>query len=133
MCIRRHLHGQRGSEMTEAAITLPVMALILLALLNLGYMAYEAQVAQSAARHGARMASVAQSAAQQVAVAQSEAASAARATLGASFAGVEVSGGAVGSTVQVTVKARVPQWLTGFNMILPDHVKGTAYFRAEGW
>ena len=119
--------------MTEAALTLPVMLLILMAIINLGYMAYEAQVTQAAARHAARTASVAQGAGNQIAIAQSEAAAVARATLGGRFAGVEASGSGVGGTVQVTVRANVPRWLAGFNIVLPSQVKGTAYFRAEGW
>ena len=131
--MRRFLRCEKGSEMTEAALTLPVMLLILMAVINLGYMAYEAQVAQAAARHGARMASVAQGAGNQVAIAQSEAAAVASSTLGRRFAGVEASGSGPGGTVKVTVRASVPQWLAGFNLLFPSQVKGTAFFRAEGW
>ena len=131
--MRRFVRYCAGAELTEAAITLPVMLLILMALINLGYMAYEAQVAQAAARHGARVASVAQGVSLQAALAQSEAASAAQATLGSRFAGVSVEPAGVGGTVKVTVRAKVPNWLGGFGILLPDEVRGTAYFRAEGW
>lgn len=114
----RLLKGQRGAEMTEAALTLPVMLLVLFAIINLGDIAYEAQVAQAAARHGARMASVAQGTGNQAAVAYAEAARAAQATLRGNLVGVEVSPAAVGVYRAARYLSLAPEdWATAESLV----------------
>ena len=57
--MKRWLFGKRG-DMVEGAITLPIMALLALALVNLALAGFAANTAQNAANHGARMAAVTQ-------------------------------------------------------------------------
>lgn len=57
--LKRWLFGRRG-DMVEGAITLPVMALLALALVNLALAGFAANTAQNAAAYGARMAAVTQ-------------------------------------------------------------------------
>ena len=57
--LKRWLFGRRG-DMVEGAITLPVMALLALALVNLALAGFAANTAQNAATYGARMAAVTQ-------------------------------------------------------------------------
>ncbi len=47
--------------MAEAAITTPVIILLMVVILNFGMLAYTAQAAENAANYGARRGSVAQS------------------------------------------------------------------------
>ena len=57
--LKRWLFGRRG-DMIEGAITLPVMALLALALVNLALAGFAANTAQNAASYAARMAAVTQ-------------------------------------------------------------------------
>jgi len=57
--LKRWILGKQG-DMVEGALTLPVMALLALALVNLALAGFAANTAQSAAAHGARMAAVTQ-------------------------------------------------------------------------
>ncbi|MGB9619347.1 MAG: TadE/TadG family type IV pilus assembly protein, partial [Armatimonadota bacterium] len=54
------LCDKRASELVEAALTLPIVLLILLAIIQFGIVVYGSQMAKEAARHGARMGSVVQ-------------------------------------------------------------------------
>ncbi|MDD5369155.1 MAG: pilus assembly protein, partial [Anaerolineaceae bacterium] len=56
----RFLRENQGIETIEAAITLPIAILVMLATINLGMVVYGHQAVQAAARQGARMGSVAQ-------------------------------------------------------------------------
>ena len=58
--IERFYADQRG-DMAEAAITTPVIILLMVVILNFGMLAYTAQAAENAANYGARRGSVAQS------------------------------------------------------------------------
>lgn len=50
--------GQRGAILVESAFVLPILALIFLCIVDLGFAVREHQVLQNAAREGARIASL---------------------------------------------------------------------------
>ena len=58
--MRTFRRDERG-DMAEAAITTPVIILLMGVILNFGMLAYTAQAAENAANYGARRGSVAQS------------------------------------------------------------------------
>lgn len=129
--MRRFLGGQCGVETLEAAITLPLMVLILLTIVEFGWAVYAQQVAQEAARHGVRMGIVSQGNAVGAAM------SAASEYVGnGALRGAQVSvlapGGVVGTTLRVRVRYEVPHFL-GFIGLPPLVVTGEAEGRQEGW
>lgn len=118
-------------ETLEAAITLPLMVLILLTIVEFGWAVYAQQVAQEAARHGVRMGIVSQGNAVGAAM------SAASEYVGnGALRGAQVSvlapGGVVGTTLRVRVRYEVPHFL-GFIGLPPLVVTGEAEGRQEGW
>jgi hypothetical protein len=130
--------NKRALEVIEAAATLPVMLLILVALVNLGFAVYARQAVQNAAAYGARMGSVAQDCR---ACAAYSAASGAVAGSLVRNASVQIlaPGGTVGSILRIRVTGEVPN-LMGPLMALnggggggPIVVSAEATFRAEGW
>jgi len=130
--------NRRALDVIEAAATLPVMLLILVSLVNLGFAVYAHQAVQNAAAYGARMCSVAQDCR---ACAAYSAASGAVAGSLVRNANVEVlaPGGTVGSVLKIRVTGEVPN-LMGPLMALnggggggPIVVSAEATFRAEGW
>ncbi len=127
----RFLRGQRGAETLEAAVTLPLMILILLTIVEFGWAVYAQQVAQEAARQGVRVGIVSQGNA--AAAALSTASSYARnAALQGAQASVLAPGGVVGSSLRVRVRYTVPHFL-GFLGMPPLVVTGEAEGRQEGW
>jgi hypothetical protein len=135
--LRYLLHDERGSELLEAALTLPLVMLVTLAIVNLGMAVYAGQMAQAAARHGARMGSVAQQNA--AGIAAGEAAGFANGAFGIGNPQVSIlaPGGVVGSIIKVRVDYTVPNLLSGFGFPGlprgPFKVHGEATFRQEGW
>ena len=129
--MRRFLRGQRGVETLEAAVTLPLMVLILLTIVEFGWAVYAQQVAQEAARHGVRMGVVSQGNA-----AGAAASAAAQYASNGALQGAQVSvlapGGVVGTTLRVRVRYEVPHFL-GFLGLPPLVVTGEAEGRQEGW
>lgn len=133
--------NQRGDVFAETAFALPVVLLVTLGLLQGGLLAYAANAASQAARHGARMASVAQGGLG-AAVAVSEAYQAARQLFPMDpQPGVELlsPGGAPGSEVTVRVTLRAPNLLSPLSALFPILPRGafpvhaSATFRQEGW
>ena len=51
---RRSQHRQRGTALIEMAIVLPLLTLLLIGIVNMGFLIREHQVLQNAAREGAR-------------------------------------------------------------------------------
>ncbi len=130
------LRDRRG-ELDEAALVLPVLLLISLALVNMAILGFAAVNAGNAANYGARMGSVAQSNPTGVAIASANQMLAA-APVG-SYA-VTVSGsGLPGAMMTVTVRYTVPNYFGGlagfFGVSSPGNFTNTAtsYFRQEGW
>ena len=134
--MRKLLRDRRG-ELDEAALVLPVLLLISLALVNMAILGFAAVNAGNAANYGARMGSVAQSNPTGVAIASANQMLAA-APVG-SYA-VTVSGsGLPGAMMTVTVRYTVPNYFGGlagfFGVSSPGNFTNTAtsYFRQEGW
>jgi Flp pilus assembly protein TadG len=55
---RGRLAGQRGAQLVEFALVLPVLLLVLAGILDMGFMFKDFQVVTNAAREGARMAAL---------------------------------------------------------------------------
>jgi len=131
------LRDNRG-EMAEAAITTPVVILMMVALINLGLIVFVQQAAQNAANYGARVGSVAQdNPAGRAVAAANQAAS--HAIIGDYSVNVLAPGGVAGSTLAVRVKYQVPNLFFGLGSLfkgIPDGPftgSAQATFRQEGW
>ncbi|MBC7258736.1 MAG: pilus assembly protein [Chloroflexi bacterium] len=129
--MRRFLREQRGVETVEAAVTLPLMVLILLTIVEFGWAVYAQQVAQEAARHGVRMGVVSQGDAAGAAMSAASSYAASGALQGAQVS-VLAPGGVVGTTLRVRVRYDVPHFL-GFMGLPPLVVTGEAEGKQEGW
>jgi hypothetical protein len=134
--MRRRIASRRA-ELDEAALALPVLLLISLALINLGLLGFAAVNAGNAAEYGARMGSVAL--ADQAGAAYAAALAKVNAAPVGSYT-VNVSGGGrPGSRIEVAVTYRVPNYFGGlaamFGVSAPSYFQGAAraYFRQEGW
>ena len=55
---RRSQHQQRGTVLIEMAVVLPLLTLLLIGIVNMGFLIREHQVLQNAAREGARYSSL---------------------------------------------------------------------------
>jgi Flp pilus assembly protein TadG len=133
--IPRLLTDERGSEMTEAVVTIPIMVTLLLGLVQLGIVVYGAQMAKEAARHGARVGSVAQTnAAARAHVAAAQFADSAF-PIGSPNVQILAPGGIVGSRLRVRVSYDVQNIMGGMPGLPsgPFQVSGEATARQEGW
>ncbi len=133
--MRRFLLNRRASELTEAALTLPIVLLLLLGMVQFGIVVYGSQMAKEAARHGARMGSVAQdNPAMRAYVAALEFAESAL-PIGEPEVRILAPGGVVGTELRIRVSYRVPNLVGGFPGIPPGPftVFGEATARQEGW
>ena len=135
--MRRFVRDDRG-DMAEAAITTPVIVLLMVVILNFGMLAYTAQAAENAANYGARRGSVAQSNA--VGEAISAAIYAANQALMGEYSVQAVApGGIAGSELGIRVTYRVPNLMAPLTGMFPGLPRGdftgdaTAVFRQEGW
>ena len=139
---RRFVHSlsdERGTELLEAALTLPIAVLVLVSAVNLGIAVYAGQMAKEAARHGARMGSVAQE--NPTGIAASEALNFAQSTfaIGDPRVAILSPGGVSGSILKVRVTYQVPNFMSGFAGMFPGvptgpfEVVGEATARQEGW
>ena len=124
--------------MLEAVITTPVVILLMVAILNLGMLAYAAQAAENAANYGARRGSVAQVNAAVVAASAANYA-ATQAVIGEYTVQVVAPGGIVGEELGIQVTYRIPNMLRFLTGLFPGLPQGdftgsaTAVFRQEGW
>jgi Flp pilus assembly protein TadG len=134
------LTDRRGSEMAEAAISIPVVLMILVLALNVTRAGYAAMAARTAADYGARVGSV--SGANARAYAES-AANVSLAQSGVDISGFEVNAAVLGEgggqVVVVTVSWSSPTLLAGICTIFgegcPDEFSGEerSVWRMEGW
>ncbi len=135
--LSRFFHDERG-DMAEAAITTPIIILLMVTILNFGMIAYTAQAAENAANYGARRGSVAQDNAIGTAVAAAHYA-ANRSLLGEYSVQAVAPGGIAGSELGIRVTYRVPNLMRPLAGLFPGLPKGdftgdaTATFRQEGW
>jgi Flp pilus assembly protein TadG len=132
------LTSRRGSNMAEAAITMPVVLMVLFFALNVSLASYTAVAAANAASYGARLG----------AVARDNPVDWARAGVIASLRKAHAPGGfayavlvdeQVGGAVQVTVFWTYPSMLSGicnfFGGGCPANFSGntTSIWKKEGW
>jgi Flp pilus assembly protein TadG len=130
------LRDGSATELTEAAVTIPVVFLLFLGIVQFGIVVYGSQMAKEAARHGARVGSVAQD--YPVARARHAALGFAHTSLPIGDPEVEVLvpfGIATGSELRVRVTYKVPNLVGGFPGMPsgPYVVEGEASARQEGW
>jgi len=138
MCfLRRFVCDERG-DMAEAAITTPVIVLLMVCIMNFGMVAYASQAAENAANYGARRGSVAQR--DPAGTAASAAAYVAeRALVGEYAVAVVAPGGIAGTELGIRVTYRVPNLMAPLAGLFPGLRQSdftgnaTAIFRQEGW
>ena len=58
VALRRRLRSERGAELLEFALVLPLLLLVLAGILDMGFLFKDYEVVTNAAREGARMASL---------------------------------------------------------------------------
>jgi Flp pilus assembly protein TadG len=131
--VRVFLFGKRGSSgFAQAALVIPLMAILTVFMISFGGASFVANVAANAANHGARVGSVYQ---QGAADAAYSAAMRSASSQGVGDYSVQVSGGGrPGTTITVSVFWRFPN-LLGPLVGLPSYFSGdaTSVFRQEGW
>jgi Flp pilus assembly protein TadG len=125
------LRDKRGAELVEAAATLPVVLMLVLAVIEFGWDLYAWQAAQQAARHGVRMGVV-----DQLTPAATARAAAEDFAHGAGLrtANVHITapGGRPGMPLALRVEYDPPNFLSqmfGLNPIITAEATG----RQEGW
>jgi len=131
----RFFRDQHAMEALEAAITTPIVLLLMLATLNLGLLVYGQQALEASARQGARMGSVAQTAAGSVASRAAQSAITASRLVQNPEVTILSPGGRAGSLLRVRVSGEIPNFLGGLLPGLPDPfvLSAEAEFRQEGW
>ena len=131
----RFLRSLNAIETLEAAITLPVAVLVMLAVVNLGMVVYGQQAVQAAARHGARMGSVAQQCGACYAVSGASQAIQHDPIVKSASVDVVAPGGVAGSILTVRVSGQIPNFIGHLAPGLPASfpVSAEATFRQEGW
>jgi len=133
--LKRWLFGKRG-DMVEGAITLPIMAMLALALVNLAIAGFAANTAQNAAAYGARMAAVTQD---NPAGRGLDAANQVLAQTGVGAYSVNIAADSrLGGQVRVEVSWKVPNVFGGLLAFFggidgPLQGKAVAVQRKEGW
>jgi uncharacterized membrane protein len=139
MKVLKFLRDRKAIETVEAAITLPIALLVMLATINLGLVVFGQQAVQSAARHGARMGSVAQSCPACWAVTEARGAIEGAGVVHNPDVQILSGGGRAGSVLKIRVTGEVPNFFGGLGAIFPGlpsgpfQLKGEATFRQEGW
>ena len=131
----RFLKARKAIETLEAAITLPIAILVMLATVNLGMVVYGQQAVQAAARQGARMGSVAQQCSACYAVTAASSAIGSDPIVKQAGVAILSPGGVAGSILTVRVTGLIPNFMGAFVPGLPGNftVSAEATFRQEGW
>jgi len=135
----KFLRDRKALETVEAAITLPIAILVMLATINLGLVVFGQQAVQAAARHGARMGSVAQQCAACLAVREARGAIETAAIVQKGDVIILAPGGRAGSILKIRVTGQVPNFFGGLSAIFPGlpegpfQLKAESTFRQEGW
>jgi hypothetical protein len=131
----RFLNARKAIETLEAAITLPIAILVMLATVNLGMVVYGLQAVQAAAREGARMGSVAQQCSACYALSAANSAIGSDPIVKQPGVAILSPGGVAGSILTVRVSGQIPNFMGAFVPGLPGNftVSAEATFRQEGW
>lgn len=134
----RLLRSRRGDEFAEAAIAMPAIVLVTIALMNLTLAGFASVNANNAANYGARVGSVTQRGAGGAAYEAAQT-SISHAPVGEYSVGVS-GGGYPGAQINVTVDWRVPNYMGSLLAFvggkgLSGDIQGTSTstFRQEGW
>lgn len=127
--------SKRGTEVMEAAVTIPIMVMLVLAIVQFGVLAYASQMAKEAARHGARVGSVAQDDPAGRAAAAAYIFAEGVFAIGDPQVSILAPGGIVGSELRVRVTYHVPNLMRGFPGLPTEGFEtfGEATARQEGW
>jgi hypothetical protein len=129
---------EKGQSLTEAAVALPVVLLVLMGVINIALYGLAGMNASNAANYGARQASVAVPPNGPSTALNSTTAKLAQVPVGTYQVNVS-GGGGRGSMIQVEVRYSVPNYLSGlmslFSSSTPTEWTGTtvSWFRQEGW
>jgi len=133
IALRRFLQGRRAaSGFAQAALVIPLMAILTVAMISFGGAAFVANNAANAANHGARVGSVYQQGAAEAAY--SAALRSANAQSIGQYAVTVAGGGRPGATISVRVDWRFPNLLgplIGLGPFFSGNTMST--FRQEGW
>jgi len=131
--LRQRLICQRWGTMVEGAIVIPILLMVTLLIIQFGMLAYANQMAEEAARYGARVGSVTQK--NPAGAAAAAAGSFASSAFGAGSPNVSVlaPGGVAGSTLKVRVEYQVPNIAGAFLPVGSLTASGEATTRQEGW
>jgi Flp pilus assembly protein TadG len=133
------LTDKRGSEMAEAAISIPVVLMILLFALNVTRAGYAAMAARNAADYGARVGAVAGANPRQYAQSAAETSLRQSGVSGGFTVDAQVTGEGPGEIVSVTVEWRTKTLLAGICTLFGEgcpaefHGEARAVWRREGW
>jgi hypothetical protein len=133
------LTDKRASEMAEAAISIPVVLLVLVLALNVTRAGYAAMAARNAANYGARVGAVAGSNPRQYAQSAAETSLRQSGVTGDFTIDAQVNGEGPGGIVSVTVGWSTKTLLAGicslFGEGCPAKFRGEAraVWRREGW
>ena len=137
--MKRILSDRRGIETLEAAFTLPIAILVMVAVINFGMVVFAQQAVQAAVRHGARMGSVSQDCGACRAVSEARSAISSASLVQNASVVVLAPGGSAGSILKLRVSGQVPNLFAGLGAIFPRlpsgpfNVSAEATFRQEGW
>lgn len=129
----KFLQGRRAaSGFAQAALVIPLMAILTVAMISFGGAAFVANNAANAANHGARVGSVYQSGAAEAAY--SAAMQSANSQSIGQYAVTVAGGGCAGATITVRVDWRFPNILGSLIGVGPYFSGSTmSTFRQEGW
>jgi len=133
------LFDKRAGSMAEAAISMPVVLLILVFGLNVGRAGYAAMAARNAANYGARIGAVAGSNPYQYAKTAAETSLRQSGAAGEYAVDVQVIGEGPGAVITVTVTWSTPTIMSGLCRLFGEGCPATfdgrarAVWRREGW
>ena len=125
------LRDRQAIETVEAAITLPIALLAMIATMNLGLVVFGQQAVQAAARHGARMGSVAQSCPACWAVREARGAIENAGTVQNPSVAILSGGGRAGSILKIRVTGEVPNFFGGLSALFPGLPEGPFQLKAR--
>ncbi len=133
--IARLARSKRGSAMVESAIVIPILLIITMATIQFGLVMYAGQMAEEAARYGARVGAVSQQNPGGRAAAAAGSFAQSAFSLGGPSVEILAPGGVAGSTLKVRVSYQIPNMMGGLVPGLPGRftAHGEATTRQEGW
>jgi hypothetical protein len=135
----KFLKDNRGMELLEASITIPIAIMVMLPIVNLRMLVYAQQAMQAAARHGARMGNVAQQCQACYAVSGVKSGIAQAGILEDISVSVLPPGGSLSIILRIQVSGSVPIFMALLTSLFPGlpgqtfTVLADSTFCQEGW